>query len=516
MEVLMHERRSLMAENTGTAPNVRAAYDRAYIGKKELWIYAAAAGGQGMIYAIMSSYISDFYLNVLGLTPVFVLLLMLLARVWDAVNDPIMGIIVDKTETRWGKFKPYILMTPVPVAVLTFLLFFAPDISLTGKMIYAGTTYVLWGMIYTMSDVPFWSLPNAMTPNPKERATILSLGRTVNGIGGAIPMMIVMGLGWLLPLFGLSGNALERTRYMSAAIVASVVGNLVFITVYFFAKERVRPARPVRKPGNPNVLKLVFTSKPLMLIVLMGILSSTRYLMQAGAIHVARYSFYIGPALEGMDAAAREVAIQSSISTVNLMFTLCTALGSFGAMLLMPGLYKKYSYKQIIIGTNALGIAACIAMYFIGYENFWFFVPFLIIASIPLGAINITSYAMIGDALDYMEWKTGRRENGLGNACQSFVNKLGNALSTTFIVLMYILVNLDVNTISKSTVTIDPASLDRSVRQGMFMMVSLIPAIGMILSSIPVLFYDISGKKKEKMLQELSKMREERGTVIEG
>lgn len=504
-----------MAEITGSTPDVQA-HHRAYVGKKELWIYAAAAGGQGMIYAIMSSYISDFYLNVMGLTPIFVLLLMLLARVWDAVNDPIMGIIVDRTETKWGKFKPYLLATPVPVAILTFLLFFAPDISMTGKMVYAAITYTLWGMIYTVSDVPFWSLPNAMTANPKERATILSLGRTVNGIGGAIPMVIVMGLGWLLPLFGLSGNALERTRYMSAAIVASTVGNLIFITVYFFAKERVKLPRPVRKPGDPNVLKLIFTSKPLMLVVLMGVLSSTRYLMQAGAIHVARYSFYVGPALEGLTAAAREEAIQSSISTVNLAFTVCTALGSFGAMLLMPKLYKKYNYKQIILGTNALGVVACVAMYFVGYNHFWVFVPLLVIASIPLGAINITAYAMIGDALDYMEWKTGRRANGLGNACQSFVNKLGNALSTTFIVLMYIIVNLDVTAVSKSALTTDPTSLAKNVRQGMFLMVSLLPAAGMILSSIPVFFYDICGKKKEKMLEELSQMREERGTIIEG
>jgi len=503
-----------MAETTGATPDVRAAHDRTYVGKKELWIYAAAAGGQGMIYAIMSSYISDFYLNVMGLTPIFVLLLMLLARVWDAVNDPIMGIVVDKTETKWGKFKPYILITPIPVAVLTFLLFYAPDISLTGKMIYAGITYVLWGMIYTMSDVPFWSLPNAMTANPKERANVLSLGRTINGIGGAIPMIIVMSLGWLLPLFGLSGNSLERTRYMTAAIVASLVGNLIFICVYFVAKERVHIPRPIKKPGDPNVLKLIFTSKPLMLVVLMGVLSSTRYLMQAGAIHVARYSFYVGPALAGLTAAAREEAIQSSISTVNLAFTLCTALGSFGAMLFMPKLYKRFSYKQIILGTNALGILACVAMYCVGYNHFWAFIPLLVIASIPLGAINITSYAMIGDALDYMEWKTGRRETGLGNACQSFVNKLGNALSTSFIVLMYILVNLDVTAISASAVTIDPSSLDRSVRQGMFLMVSLIPAIGMILSGIPVFFYDITGKKKEKMLEELSKLREERGAVI--
>lgn len=503
-----------MADVTATTTNGSAAYQQTYVGKKEFWIYAVAAGGQGMIYAIMSSYISDFYLNVMGLTPIFVLLLMLLARVWDAVNDPIMGMVVDRYEGKRSKYKLYLLVTPIPVAILTFLLFFAPDISQTERMIYASVTYILWGMIYTMSDVPFWSLPNAMTPNPKERAHLLSMGRTINGIGAAIPMAIVMGLGYLLPLFGLSGNGLEKTRYMVAAIVASVIGNAIFITVYFFAKERVKIPRPVRQPGDPNALKLIFKSKPLMLVVIMGVLSSTRYLLQAGAIHVARYSFYIGPSLEGIVGIAREQAIQSSISTINLLFSVCTAVGSFGAMLLMPLLYKKFNYKQIILSTNVIGILACFAMYLIGYSNFWVLVPFLIIASIPLGTINVTSYAMIGDALDYMEWKTGRRENGLGNACQSFVNKLGNALSTAFIVLMYIIVNLDVSAISSSAISTDPTALDHSVRQGMFLMVSLIPAAGMLLCSIPVFFYDLFGKKKETMLSELSKRREELGIVI--
>ena len=142
-----------------------------YTPKKEWLAYCVGALGQGMVYAVMSSYISDFYMNVLKLTPLFVLLLMLLARVWDAVNDPIMGYIMDRAHPKRGKMRPYLLYTPIPIAVLTVLLFFAPNLSGTQLMIYAAVTYVLWGMIYTASDVPFWSLPNAMTPNPDERGS---------------------------------------------------------------------------------------------------------------------------------------------------------------------------------------------------------------------------------------------------------------------------------------------------------------------------------------------------------
>ena len=103
---------------------------------------------------------------------------MFLARIWDAINDPLMGMIMDAHEPKHGKMLTYIIATPIPIALLTLSLFYAPDISMTAKMIYASVTYVLWGMIYTMSDVPFWSLPNAMTPNPSERGSILSIART--------------------------------------------------------------------------------------------------------------------------------------------------------------------------------------------------------------------------------------------------------------------------------------------------------------------------------------------------
>ena len=210
-----------------------------HVPKKEWMAYCVGALGQGMVYAIMSSYISDFYISVLKLTPLFVLLLMLLARVWDAINDPIMGYIMDHANPKNGKMKPYLIYTPIPIAILTVLLFYAPNISDTAKMIYAAVTYVAWGMIYTASDVPFWALPNALTPNADERGGIISKARTANGVGSAVPTAFFMVLGFILPKFNLSGTELEKTKYMCIALFCAIVGNLLFIRVYFKTKERV-------------------------------------------------------------------------------------------------------------------------------------------------------------------------------------------------------------------------------------------------------------------------------------
>lgn len=487
-----------------------------FITKKEFWTYGVAALGQGMIYAAMSSYISDFYLNVMGLAPIFVMLLMLLARIWDAVNDPMMGIIVDKCDSRFGKYKPYIIYTVIPIAIFTFLMFFVPDFAKKGTDAYDGTgtyvwvafIYVLWGMIYTASDVPFWSLPNAMTPNAAERGKTISFARTLNGIGSAVPMAIIMLLGYVK---NSDGSPISyQTRYIVMAVVASICGGLLFAASYLTTKERIKIPKPVRDANYVNPLKLIFRHKQLMLVVIMGILSSGRYMLQAAAIHVSRYTFYI----EGMTVA-------QSQSTVQLVFSICTAAGMFGAMLLCPLLIKKFSYKSLIISTCAGGGAAGLIGYVIGITtgyNLWVLIPFLFISSVPLGVINVISYAMIGDCLDDMELKTGRRETGLGSACQSFVNKLGNALATTMIIAMYMIVGLNVGdmTVAEGTVEfVNPTTLDNGIRNGMYMLVTLIPAICLLICCIPMFFYDITGKKKERMLADLAAARKERGIHIE-
>ena len=354
-----------------------------------------------------------------------------------------------------------------------------------------------------------------MTPNPAERGDIISKGRTANGVGSAVPMAFFMVLGFILPKFNLSGTELEKTKYMVIALFCAIVGNILFASVYFKTKERVHiPDPPKRKKGEKTALGRIFSCKPLMLTALMGVLSSARYMYQAGAVHVARYSFYIGKDLTGLSLAEKEAALQSNVSLVSTVFQVASALGMFGAMLLMPLLFRKFNYKQIIIFTSLLGAAASVIVWFLGYERFWLCVPFFVISCIPLGAINVCSFAMIGDCLDYMEWKTGARLTGLGSAIQSFVTKFGNAISTSFIIVMYMIVNLNVADINAS-VTANPLEMTEAVRTGMFSLISIIPAVSLLLCTVPLFFYDLVGEKKDRITKELAEQRAARGVVIE-
>ncbi|MCM1114179.1 MAG: glycoside-pentoside-hexuronide (GPH):cation symporter [Clostridium sp.] len=490
-----------------------------YIPNKEKWAFSIGALGQGMIYAMMSSYISDYYLNVLQLAPMFVLFLMLFARLWDAINDPMMGMIVDRRTTKRGKMRPYIIYASIPIGVLTILMYLSPNLNKGPLMIFSAVVYVLWGMLYTMADVPFWSLPNVMTPNAEERSSAISFSRILNGIGSAVPEVLFLVIGLILPRILGASDGLEynKTKYLIMAIITVAIGLVLYSNTYFHVKERVviPDVKPIK--GEPSRLSRIFKCKPLMLVILMGVLSSGRYMVQAAAVHVARYTFYIGEPLEGMSDTARVAAIEASVSTVKTIFQACAIVGMFGAMLFMPLLMKKFDYKKIVITTCLAGFAASIFTTLIGWftMNLYICIPFIVISCIPLGVLNVVSYAMICDCLDYMELKTGFRDNALGSACQGFVNKLGNALATSGIVVMYMCIGLEPEKMLSSDVIMAATDLAMNQRFAMFSLVSIVPGISLLLCAIPMFFYKISGKEKERIETELAEQRKIRGIAIE-
>ncbi len=488
-----------------------------YVPKKEVTAYAVAALGQGLVYSCMSSYITDYYMSVLKLNAMFVILLMLFARVWDAINDPMMGMIMDRFSFKKGRMKPYPVVTAIPIAILTILMFVNPGFDTNNKSIwlyvFTAAVYVIWGMVYTSSDVPFWSMPNVMTPDPKERGNLISYGKTVGGIGSAVTVALPIIVGFVVADMDVETAGI--VKYAIMAISMSLIGMPLFAMSSFKVKERIQlPNATKRAPGEPSSLKRIFTCKPLVLVVVSGMLSFGRYMLQAAAPHVARYSgFYIGTKPETVEQ------YNSNISTVALVIQVCAAVGMFGAMIFLPKLYKKFEYKQIMIVSCIGGFVASCFTLIIGWstKNLLLCIPFMLISSIPLGVINNVSFAMVCDCLDFMEWKTGFRNTGLGSACQSFVNKIGNAFATVMIIVMYMVVNIDVNqlNVGSGQQVVDAInSMSSTQNFAMFSLVTIIPGISLLLCAIPLFFYDLTGAKKQKVFDELAVLRKERGIEI--
>ena len=492
--------------------------EKKYIGKKEMWMFALGAGGQGMIYAMMSSYISDYYVSVLKLPLMFILALMLLARIWDAINDPLMGIIVDNHTTKWGKMKPYIMFAAIPIAVLTILMYISPDLP-TGKlMIFSGVVYVLWGMTYTMADVPFWSLPNVMTPDTKERGSLISFTKIINSIGSAFPEVFFIVAGIVLPRV-LSESTVSnvdeynKKKYIIVAAAVVGIGIIFYINSYFHIKERVVPPVKKRQPGEQTQLSRLFHCKPLVLVLITGVLSSGRYMLGAATLHVARYAFYIGPALDGLTGAERLAAIETSVSAIKMIFNICSIVGMFGAMLAMPFFMKRFDYKKIMITTCLAGAVTSAATTLVGWftGNLYICIPFIIISCVPIGVINVLLFAMICDCLDYMELTTGFRDNGLGSACSGFINKLGNAIATSGIIVLFLAIGFNPAEMLSPEIAMAATDFTRTQNFAVFSLVSIFPGASLVLCSIPMFFYKISGKEKEKMIEDLKAKREAEG-----
>ena len=495
-----------------------------YVQKKEMTAFCVAGLGQGMIYALMSSYISDYYLNVLQLTPMFVLLLMLLARVWDAINDPLMGMIVDRSNLKSGKMLPFIRWALLPIGIVTLLMYLSPNLDKTEMMIYSAIVYVAWGMIYTIGDVSFWGLPNVMTPDSEERSSVISVSKIFNSIGSAVPEVLFLVIGLAFSAWaGKQETApdplmLQKRKYLIMAIVTVGIGIILYSRACTGVKEHVKMPVRKRQKGEPSQLARVFKCKPLVLVLLMGVLSSGRYMVSAAAIHVARYSFYIGPELATLATEAERVAaIESSISTVKTVFQISSIVGLFGATLFMPKLMKKFDYKKLVITTCLAGFVASIITTIVGWftMNLYACIPFIVISCIPLGVINTVCLAMIGDCLDYMELKTGFRDNALGAACQGFINKVGNAFATSGIVVMYMVIGLDPAQMLSSTSVVSALDMPPEMRFAMFSLVSIVPGVSMLLCSIPMFFYKIAGKEKKDMIAQLQAKREAEGFVVQ-
>lgn len=475
--------------------------EKKYMKKPEWASFGLSAIGQNMIYAMSSLYLMAFYTDVALIDAAQVGVMMTIARVWDAINDPLMGScvdLVDPTKSKLGKFKPFLMSVPIPMALLTILIFWMPDFSTTaGKISYMYITYILWGMVYTIGDVPFWGLASATTPNEKERSKFISVMRIFCSIGSVIPMggMIV-----LEAIPALKDRVADR--YMIAAIIFAILGAALFFLVSIGCKERL-----MVQPRGENFFrnfKSIKDNKPLMLIVIAGIVGGARLLAQTSAIYVARYCYMGSFSLFGLD--------MSSLGE-NLKFTLLNAtfgVGYFLGTVVTPLLQRKFDFKQIYIGSSIFGFVVQMIMFFCGYNDVVLVMVFLLFASLSAGIYNVLTYAMIADSVDYLEWKTGERREGICFSCQTFMTKLGAGMASLITSIVLVAISF--------AQPLNPGEFlpqEPSVNDGIYAMVSLIPAISCLLSIIPIFFYDYVGKKKMQILEELNARREAQNNIVE-
>ena len=451
-----------------------------YLTTKERISFTVAAFGRSGIYTLMSMFVLRFFTDAVGISSIAAGYIILAGRVFDAANDPLMGLIVDRTRSKLGKMRPYLLYSPIPIAITTILLFTAPDFqSMTAKVAYAAVTYILWGIAFTIQDVPFWGLSAVITPDENERTSFISTARLGSTAGGILPTLI-------LPIF-IADNAFGLTKgFFIGAVIFAVLGAVLSSLAFFNTTERVEPVQKEKFTFKETV-SLIIHNKVLLIVVASAVLGSTMVMANVSASYIYNY-----------------LIEDSGIIPQNILLTAMTVAigaGMIPPMIFLPALRKRFSLKTIYIFSSLFGIVSHVALWFFGYSNIYVLLVCFVFMGIPLGVYNVITYALIADSVDYIEWKTGKRSEGICFAFQTFLSKVSAGIATfaTSVVLTVTNFKQPINDVIQQQ--------SEFTKQGLFFMITLLPAIGFALTIIPMLFNDYTGEKKKKIQQELAERR---------
>ena len=479
--------------------------------------YSICGFGQNLISAIVSSYLTYYLTNGLLLASEAVGFIMLGTRIFDAFNDPIMGTIVDHTHSKWGKSRPYVLFASIPIAILTIMCFlpynlwgmpFGNDKVAGWQTVTIVTVfYVLWSMAYTAVDVPYWSLATSMTSNTNQRGVMLTIARLLCTAGSGVVSIIVPQFSnmWLKDLQDEAGNIIEGQEEAAAKILQQNYVWMVLIIVIIalpmfylgFKKSKERFYDPAQTLTLKENLNLLFKNKPLVLIVLAGILGGGKTLYLYSTMYVAQYCF---PGVGGVSWAT--------------LFTMAAVPGGLVASVLVPWCTKKWGKRNTYIVSHIVGGAVLIGAYFLcryvkgGEINnntvLAIYVIALIFAGIPQGFANIITYAQIADCIEYMEWKTGKRGEGICFAMQTFINKIGIALGAAFTCFGLALAGIDTPEMWRQMQG-TPEAL--SAQQFLIGVTLILPGASMILSAIPYFFYHFNEEDQERAVREIAERK---------
>ena len=602
---------------------------KTYTGR-ELGGFLTGLAGQNIIYNIIAAGLLFYFQSVIFLPAMAVSLIFALARVWDAINDPMMGTIVDKTRTKWGKCKPYLLFVPAAVCVATILPFVnsmyawpndkydveAADIAAyveynentftehetvtfeekeylvvslnnswdvtknedgekikTPVMVYeigadgsytavedltlaetvvgefqntygftkvavgkgvaiiawAAISYVLWGMVYTIGDIPLWGVTSLMTEDQNDRAKALSLARIVANVG-AIGMMFT----FIAPSFngvfmakGMDEAHALRMSYIVTAIIMTVFSSILFEVAGLSVKEKVTPSAEKRYTIKDN-FRIMFSNRPFRQILISGVLRSPVLLLSTVAMTLVMYYF-----CNSADDPVSAFVTPDGFNVSLLLKVVVVAIGIFGGMIgvpaFVPALARKFEKKKLYNFFCLMG-AVPFALVFVIFKVSggdilswgWIIVMGVLffMASAAMGALNVLQSVMIADCVDYEEYTNGVRTDGVFFSGQSFITKLSSGIASLITGIVYTIVGFSgANVALLNNALINGAKFVEynggSYASAMFFLVSIPPAIGMVLSALPTLKYALSDQEHTRILDVLNARRHGSGADAE-
>lgn len=447
---------------------------------KEKLAFGIGAYGKDLVYGIVSVFIMVYYTDVVQVSPVFIGGLFLVARIWDAINDPMMGLIVDNTHTKYGKFRPWILGGTVINSIVLALMFLNPADFLQGTLVYAwcAITYILWGMTYTLMDVPYWSMIPAFSNDSKVRDTMSVIPRLFAMFGNST--ITTFGL-MIIAFLGVNMGGTTSDGYFRFALIIAILFNVCEVICFLFTREHVvTEAKESIKPAD--AFKLIRDNDQLLVIILLTVLKELGVYLFLG-MNVYFYKYVV------MDES---------------WFALFGAV-SFGSQLLafatFPKFVDKFSRKTAYLTSMCSFIAGMMGMFFFTSSpgsSSTLFMVFAALFNIGSALVCVSTTVMLADTCDYGEYKTGKRTEAIVFSAQTLSVKFGSAVAGAMGGLMLEFVGYVPN-VEQTAETI------MGLRMLMFVLSSILFALIVVLY---IKFYKLNGKFYNDMLGELNLRRE--------
>lgn len=498
--------------------------------KKELAGYLTGMFGQNLIYNIVATGLYFYFQNVICLPAMALGWIMAIARVWDAVNDPMMGTIVDKTRSKWGKCRPYLIIFPGIIGVITILTFINGNYAEAGTTAqkaliigWAAVSYIAWGMAFTVCDIPLWGITSLMTDDDNDRSKLLGLARIVAGVGGVgvLVVQIAQAVSEIFKSKGFEATKANQYGFIATVVVMTIIASALFEVAGLTTREKVKQSE--KKYGFVENFKIMFRNKPFRQILISGILRSPIQLLMIVAMTLVTYYYANGNIMNILmfneDGSFAGINFKILIGLGGVAIGLFA--GQFIAMGVTPSIIKKVEKKKLYNFYSVAGAVPFILI-FVFYKvsggdltsTFWSIIICIcmLLASASFGGINVLQSVMIADCVDYEEYTNGVRTDGVFFSGQSFITKISAGLATIISSAVYAAVGYSGTNVDKLNkaiengadfITYDGGTGAGKYAAAMFFLISIPPAIGMLLSAVPTLKYALSDEEHTRILKEL-------------
>lgn len=441
-----------------------------------------------MFWKLFGAYLMIFYTDVFGLPAAVVGTMFLITRVWDSLFDPIVGVVADRTHTRWGKFRPYLLWLAIPFAGIGVLTFITPSFGETGKLLYAYVTYSLMMMIYSAINVPYASLLGVISPLPKDRNTLSTYRMVFAYIGSFIALLLFMPM---VHYFSGDSKALEDQQYgwTMAVVVIAVLCALLFYGCFAWTKERVKPIKEKQGSLKDDVKDLLH-NKPWWILLGAGVSALVFNSIRDGAT-VYYFKYFI---VEEDYANVSLFGISFVLS--GLYLAVGQAANIIGVILAAP-LSNRIGKKKTYMASMAVATVLSVIFFWFDKTDLALIFTFQVLISICAGSIFPLLWSMYADCADYSELKTGNRATGLIFSSSSMSQKFGWAIGTAITGWLLGFFGFQANAVQSEEAI-----------SGIKMFLSLLPAIGTVLSVFFIALYPLSETRMKQITAELEEKRQ--------